>query len=893
MSALSDDTLPRPPRSWHALLRLLATEADRAYLLDDLDERFRILVERRGHAGARRWYVRQSLLSILPLIRRRIAAAFAALSDTLRAMGAFSMMDLVHSLRLLRKNLGTTTAAVLSLVIGITLSATIFSVVDWLWLRSSPFSEPDRIVRVFAADREGTLNDFGYADFQVLREQTTTMEDVAAAEFRGAMLTDENGNTQVLLVELTSRNYFDVLGIRPSVGIVYRADDDAQTVAEPGVVISHSLWTREFGGDPTVVGGPIHLTGKTYTILGVAPRGYAGLRRMAGVDVWYPVETWWGPSAQESHRGGDFNLLGRIAPGTDVERVRAEVGTVMARLDIRDEATRTPMEPVVMTDAAYQTRNYGGAGALLMALVTVVLIIACANVAGLQLARTLVRQQEMAIRMALGGRRVRLIRQLLVEGLMVAGVAVVVSLALSSLVLDALPRVLPPQPVFMQWGFRLDARVVGFTVALAFLSAIVFSLPPALRASRPDVQGVLKGNDLATRRSGRPVRSLNVLVVGQLALSLVLVSTTALLFRSFLATRSADLGVGHNNVLVSWIWPRMDQERLPAFYADLVEQVEALPGVGRATMARTVPFFPSGGGASLKVHTPDASGSTLPQGAAVKFNLVGPGYFDIVGTRVLRGRPVTAQDGPDDPRVALVNQTMAKRLWPGEDPLGRTLRFGGPDADPVQVVGVVEDGKYNDLEEPQEPYLYLPFSQKPWGEVMLLTETAGDPNALAPQVRRIIAALNPDTYQLPQTTLARVLRDATYDRELMALALGVFAVLGLVLAVVGLYGVSSHAVSRRRREIGIRVALGADGGRIVRQVLSQGGRLVLWGAALGVPAAVAVGLLLGGSLYGVSPVDPLSLAAAAVILGLVTLSAVLLPSRRAASLQPIEVIRYE
>lgn len=803
------------------------------------------------------------------------------------------MTDIIRSLRLLRKNLGTTTAAVLSLVIGITLNATIFSVVDWLWLRSSPFSEPDQIVRLFATNRDGAMHDFHYSDYEVIREQTSTMEGVAAVEFHGAMFTGRDGTTRMMLVEVTSRNYFDVLGLRPFAGIAYHADDDAQTATEPGVVISHSFWQREFGGDAAVIGGPIQLTDRSYTVLGVAPRGYSGIRRQGPADIWYPVETWWGPSTSKTTLAGNFNLLGRIAPDTEVEQVQAEVGGLMAHLDIRDEATQTPAEALVLTDAAYQTKTYGGPGALLLALVAVVLLIACANAAGLQLARTLSRQQEMAIRMALGGRRARLIRQLLVEGFLVSAMAVVISLGLSRMVLDALPSLLPPQPVFMDWGFQLDARVVGFTVVLAMISGVLFSLPPALRASRPDMLGVLKGNDLSMGRSGRPVRGLNVLVVGQLALSLVLVSTTALLLRSFLATQSADLGIRRNDVLVSWMTPRVEQERLPAFYADLVEQVEAIPGVRRATMARTVPFYPSEGGAALAVHTTDAPSSTLPPGAKVKFNLVGPKYFDMLGIKLLRGRPITDQDGADAPRVAVINQTLAGRIWPGEDPVGRALRLGSPDADPLLVVGVVEDGKYNYLEEPQEPYLYLPFSQRHWEDVMLLAETDGDPLPLAPQVRGVIRSLSQETLLLPQTTLAGVLRDATYSRRLMALALGVFALLGLVLAVVGLYGVSSHAVNRRSREIGIRMVLGADRRSILRLVLDRGGRLILMGAGLGIPGAVALGLVLRGSLYGVSPIDPLSLIGATVVLGLVTVTAVLLPSRRAAAVEPLNVIRQE
>ena len=893
MQPLSDSALSGPPGLWRGLLRFIASEADRAYLLDDLDEQFRRIAEEKGPRLAHRWYRRQVRLSFLPLAKRRLMASGTACSDALRSIRGHTMIDLVHSLRLLAKNLGTTSAAVLSLVIGITLSATVFSVVDWLWLSSSPFAEPDQIVRLFAAERDGALGEFGYSDYEVIRDQTSTMEALAAVEFRGGLMTGADETTRMTLVEVTSRNYFDVLGLQPSAGIAYHADDDPGTASEPGVVISHSLWQREFGGDPEVIGGLIRITGRSYTLLGVAPRGYTGLRRMASADIWFPVESWWGPEAEEGPRGGAFQPLGRIVPGTDLEQIRAEVNTIMNRLDIRDERTQTLSEAVVMADATYRAQNYGGAGALLFALVAAVLIIACANAAGLQLSRTLVRQQEMAIRVALGGQRARLVRQILVEGIVVSALAAILSLVLSKVVLDALPSLLPPQPVFMEWGFGLDGRVVAFTILLALISAVMFSLPPALRASRPDMVGVLKGNDLSTGRSGRPVRGLNVLVVAQLALSLVLVSTTALLLRSFLNAQSADLGIDRKNVLVSWIMPGMDQDRLQIFYADLVEQVEVLPGVRRATMSRTLPFFPSGGGAALSVHTPDAPNSTLVSGAAVKFNLVGPGYFEMLGIGMLRGRTFDDGDGVDGQRVAVVNETMAVRIWSGQDPVGRAVRLGGPDADPVLVVGVVADGKYNTLEEAQEPYLYLPFSQRPWGEVLLLAETEGNPTLLASPVRAVISSLSPDTYVLPQSTLSGLIRDATYNRRILALVLGVFALLGLVLAGVGLYGVSAHAVNRQSKEIGIRMALGADGRRILRLVLRQGGRLILLGTCLGIPGAVAIGLALRSSLFGVRPVDYPSLVGAAAILGLVTMAAVLLPSRRATTVDPLTVIRHE
>lgn len=876
------------------MLGILATEADRSYLLDDLEEQFRHVVDGNGYRAARRWYRRHALLSLLPMLRRRLASIAAGVPAAFRSFGDLTMNDLRHSLRLLRKNVGSSTAAILTLVIGITLSATIFSIVDWLWLSASPFAEPEQIVRVFAADREGSLDGFSYPDFEDLRAQTSTLEDLTTVQYRGAMLASpHDGTTRLMLADVTARNFFDVLGIRPAAGTLYHAGDDLESAAGPGVVISYSLWEREFGLDPDIVGRPVSLSGRSHPVLGVAPRGFAGLRRMVPADIWYPVESWGRPSERSRRDDRSFYLLGRIDPNTDLEQVHAEVGTIMGRLDIRNPATRVLSQAVVMTDAAYQARNYGGPGTLLLALVGAVLLIACANVAGLQMARALVRQREMAVRMALGGNRTRLIRQLLVEGLVLSAIAAAVSLVLSGLLLDTLPAVLPAQPTFMEWGFALDARVVTFTVALALATALLFSLLPALRASRPGLMGILKGNDISVQRSGRPVRSLNVLVVVQLALSLVLISTTALLLRSFLNTQSAELGMERKDVLVSWIIPQLDREQTPLFYADLVARTEALPGVQRATMARHVPFFPSGGGADLDVYTTDAANSTLSQGAFVKFNLIGSGYFDILGIPVRRGRPVTDEDRDSGPRVAVINETMAARIWPGEDPVGRTFYLRGPATEPVRVVGVVVDGKYNNIEEEPEPYLYLPFTQIPWGEVLILAETEGDPTILAPAVRDLVRILNPDAYLLPQTSVAEILRNATYNRQLMALALGVFALIGVLLALVGLYGVSAFAVNRRMREIGIRMALGANSRGILRLALRQGGRLIITGMVLGIPIAVTVGILLRGSLFGVSPVEPLSLAGSATILGLVMLVAVLLPSRRAVRVDPLSVMRQE
>jgi predicted permease len=802
------------------------------------------------------------------------------------------MGELRHGLRVLLRHPATSAAALLSLVIGITLCTTVFSVMDWLWLNASPFHRPQEVVRVFTENRDGHLQGFSWQSFQALQEEATSFQALTAVEHRGAMLTGSDGESRMLLADVTARNFFQVVGLPPAAGTYYSASDDPGAVAASGVVISHSLWQRAFGGDPAVIGGPVNLSGRSHTLLGVAPREFAGIRRLTSTDVWFPAESWGDPS-EWTGEFPSFAVLGRVPPGTDLRQVGAEVETLVARHHILDLASRTPVTGVAMTDGEFHTRQWGRTGGLLLALVGAVLIIACANVAGLLLARTLARDREMAVRVSVGGSRGRLVRQLLVEGLVLALVAGGLALALSALILHALPALLPPQPVYTVLSFSMNRRVAAFAILLAVCTSILFGLLPAVRASRPDLSGMLKGAGTYLGPRGGALSGIRGVVVLQLALALVLTSSAGLLLRSYLNTREADLGFQRKEILVAWIVPLMDRDEARSFYQELTARVEALPGVRRAAMARHVPFYPSGGGASLQILLPEGEDVPLSPGSSVKFNLVEPPYFDLMGIPLLSGRGFVEGDREGSPRVAVVNQTFAARAWPGVDPLGRTFRTPRTGEELIQVVGVVPDGKYNDIDEPPEPYMFLPFAQMPWGEVLLLAETDGRAEAQGAAVRGVILELTRDLFLLPMATTGELVRDATYQHQVMALALGVFTVLGLLLAVSGLYGVSVYAVNRRVPELGVRMALGADGSRIAGIVLGEGARLVLWGLALGVPLAVAAALALRGSLYGMAPLDPLILSGAAVVLAVVTLAASSLPARQAVRIDPVRVMRQE
>lgn len=819
------------------------------------------------------------------------------------SFGETTWQDVRFGLRMLCKNPRFTIVAVLSLAVGVTLNSVIFSVVDGIWLRPAPFADPGGVVRVFAAAQKYRYGEFSFPDYLELRDQMRSLSGLATVDHRGASLMGEDG-PEDLLADVVSRNFFSVLGTAPELGRFFSESDDATLKNTPSVVISHRLWQRRFGGDRNIVGRSAQLTGRDLVVLGVAPPDFAGIRRTLPPDVWFSQESW-GHEDLTSREWREFDLVGRLKPGYTAPQAQAEAETIFRRLDLREEqASGSPERARVVSEARYQSESNAETGLLLLGIVGAILLLACANVACLLLARAEARTCEMAIRSALGGGRLRIVRQLLTESLLLALLAGGLSMLLAGWILHVLPAWLPSAWDHVDLGARLDGRVLVFTSAVSLLALLVFALAPALHASRANLLPALKGErssgGFRRRRSG-----LDALVVGQMSLALAVLSTAILLARSVLNSYAADLGFDKKDILmvhgIFQLYPRYygNVERQRLLRSEIKERVLALPGVKRASVALEAPYG-GGGGPASKVFLPDDWASENSPGRSVNFNSIDTDYLSLMGIRLLRGRGFTEHDNQSSPKVALVSETMARTFWANEDPLGKYLRIDSRTNEPVQVVGVVRDVKRNNIEEIPEPYCYLPNTQTTRWDNFLLVETSVAPASLAGPVRRELQRLGVTVPRSALTTMKAYLHSYLFDgdwrvveQEVLAKVVALIGLLGLGLAAIGLYGVQAFAVSRRTQEIGIRMALGAQRQNVLRAVLCRGMSLALAGVALGLVITLATAHLLRGFLYSVKPDDPLSLGMSSALLLAVSLLACWSPARRASKVEPMEALRCE
>ena len=818
------------------------------------------------------------------------------------SFGETTWQDVRFGLRMLCKNPRFTIVAVLSLAVGVTLNSVIFSVVDGIWLRPLPFADPGSVVRVFASSQKDKYGDFSFPDYLELRDQMRSLSGLSTVDHRGASLMGEDG-PEDLLVDGVSRNFFSVLGTAPELGRFFSESDDATLKNTPSVVIGHRLWQRRFGGDRNIVGRSVQLTGRDLVVLGIAPPDFAGIRRTLPPDVWFSQESW-GHEDLTSRDWREFDIVGRLKPGYTAPQAQAEAETIFRRLDLRDEASGSPEWARVVSEARYQSESNAETGLLLLGIVGAILLLACANVACLLLARAEARTCEMAIRSALGGGRLRIVRQLLTESLLLALLAGGLSMLLAGWILHVLPAWLPSAWDHVDLGARLDGRVLVFTSAVSLLAVLVFALAPALHASRANLLPTLKGErsfgGFRRRRSG-----LDALVAGQMSLALAVLSTAILLARSVLNSYAADLGFDKKDILmvhgIFQLYPRYygNVERQRLLRSEIKERVLALPGVKRASVALEAPYG-GGGGLDSKVFLPDDWASDNSPGRSVHFNSIDPDYLSLMGIRLLRGRGFTEHDNQSSPKVALVSETMARTFWANEDPLGKYLRIVSRTNEPVQVVGVVRDVKRNNIEEIPEPYCYLPNTQTTRWDNFLLVETSVTPASLAGPVRRELQRLGVTVPWSALTTMKAYLHSYLFDgdwrvveQEVLAKVVALIGLLGLGLAAIGLYSVQAFAVSRRTQEIGIRMALGAQRREVLGMILRRGLVLALTGVALGLPIALIAAHLVRGFLYGVGPLDPLSLGMSGVLLLTVAMLATYFPARRAMRIEPMKALRHE
>jgi len=833
--------------------------------------------------------------------------------------------DLRYAARMLWKTPGFTAIAVLSLALGIGANTSIFSFVNAVLLRALPIAEPERLVFVFNGSQSDPYNVSPYPDYVDYRDRNEVFSDLAA--YSGISLS-LNSNDQVEQISglIVTGNYFDVLGVRAAAGRTFLPEEDKTPGAHPAAVISHGLWQRRFAGDANAVGKQLLLNGQSFTVVGIAPANFNGAEAGQTNDIYVPMMMQavvrpprsgysgeMNPDLLGRRNAGWLNMIGRLKDGVSFERAQAEMTTLAKQLEqaypeTNREETAT-LFPVTKGDPLQRGTLLSVAG-LLTAVVGLVLLIACANVANLLLARASARRKEISIRLALGASRWRLIRQLLTESVLLSLLGGAVGLLLAVWLVDALQSYSPPGNFFpVAFDFSLDSSVLGFTLLLSLLTGVIFGIAPALQASNPDLVHALKDETVALPgRGSRGFRGFNLrnlLVVAQVALSLVLLISAGLFLRSLGQAQRIDPGFNPEKVLVMPLnihLLRYTKTQGQEFYRQVIERVEAMPGVESATFSRTPPLSGASRQSSVLIEgqdgpnrTRNSEGTGAPdEDPNLTFvSVVNLKYFQTMNIPLLRGRDFTAQDREGAPGVVIVNETFVRRYFPNQDPAGKRLSLSGARGPWLEVVAVARDGKYVTLGEASAPMVYQSLLQRHETGMTMLVRTGGEPANFVAGVRREMQSIEknlPITNIRPMTEL---LSNSLFPARMGAMLLGVFGLLALVLAAIGLYGVMSYSVARRTREIGVRLALGAQRDDVLRLVLREGMTLVAIGILLGLVGAFAVTRLLASFLYGVSTTDPLTFAGIAVFLAFIALVANFIPARRATKVDPMVALRYE
>ncbi|HJQ31314.1 MAG TPA: ABC transporter permease [Pyrinomonadaceae bacterium] len=795
--------------------------------------------------------------------------------------------DVRFGVRTMRKNRGFTAVAVLTLALGIGANTAIFSVVNAVLLRPLPYRDPARLVTVL---HDGWAP-VAPANFLDWREQSHSFESMAAAQSWSLTMTGRDQPEQLNVLQ-TSAEMFHVLGVEAALGRTYVAGED-QPGREHVVVISHGFWQRRFGGDRGVVGRQVALDGETYTVIGVMPPDFQFAPFWAThAEAWLPLNL---GRRVSDRRGQSLRVFARLKDGVTRAQAQAEMETISRRLE--EQYPRENEGLTVSVDSLHEKVVGKSRPALLVILGAVgfVLLIACANVANLTLAKSALRRKEIAVRIALGAGRWRVVRQLLTESLLLSlaggGAGLLLASwsnsALASLGPDALPRVRTA---------ALDANVLVFTLVLSVLVGLLFGLAPALRSTKTDLTESLKDRSRGPARDRRQERIRQLLVVGEIAVSLVLLIGGGLMMRSFLRLTSVAPGFDPRGVLTATVplaGPRYStDEQRAAFFKLLTERVNALPGVKSASVVNHLPL-----GGDVWTYGFTVEGRPAPTDAerpSAVYRVARPDYFRTMGAALLKGRDFTERDDASSPGVVVVNEALARRQWPGEEPLGKRITVGGEGGKPREVVGVVRDIKQGEWASEPKPEMYLPHSQAAAPRSMtMVIRASSDLSEMAREVRREVWAIDKDLPVSQVASMEDVIADSVGQQRFNTLLIGVFAATALILAAVGVYGVMSHTVAQRTHEIGVRMALGARGRDVLAMIIRQGLALTLFGLAIGLAGAFALTRVMNSILYEVSATDPLVFGGVAAALTLSALLACYVPARRATKVDPMEALRYE
>ena len=826
-------------------------------------------------------------------------------------LGAFGQ-DFRSGLRMLRQNPGFTIVAVLSLALGIGANTAIFTIINAVFLHPLPVEEPSKLVEVFTRDMKTVntnalfqLTATSFPNYEDFRDQNTVFSGLAGVTFPVPMNWGGRAEPQQLNAMLASANYFDVLGVKAYRGRTFLPDEDKKRGGNSVVVLSYYLWSRNFGSDPNLIGQTITLNAIPYTVIGVAPPNFKGIISLGPPDVlWIPISmrdyalTGVANTLLNNRRFRWVSIVGRLNPQTAIEQAESTLKTIASALEKeypRENQGRTvalfPLNQSAL--GINQRRQFTLAGGVLMGVVGIVLLIACVNLANLLLAQAAKREKELTLRAALGAGRARLVRQLLTESTMLSLLGGAAGLLVAILGRKVLWSFRPPFLADGSIDLTFDSRVLGFTLAISVLTGVLFGFLPAIKASRTELNEILKAGGRGGTMGWTSNRMRSLLVISEIALSLVALIGAGLFVRSMQHAQQLDPGFEAKNLFQLQFdlgTLRYDAEHGQQFFRDLIEHAKSVPGVMDASVSSNGIF---GGTILGTVFREGEQADPNNRGTLVQFDDISPGHFETLGIPLRSGRDFNDFDRENTLAAVIINEAMAKLLWPGQEGLGKRFSSFASPTMLYQVVGIVGNSVVNQIGEDPQPVAYLPLRQQYSSVAALEIRTAGNPEALMATVRNQVQELDRNLAFTNVQTAAEIISQGLWAARMGAALLGLFGLLALVLASVGIYGVLAYSVAQRTAEIGIRMALGAQPGEVLRLVLRQGMSLAALGALLGLGSALLLARTAANLLYGVSATDPITYAAITVLLLLVAVLACYIPARRATRIDPVVALRFE